>query len=586
MKRSLLLFLLLATAGGLSLLLLTESAAEASPTASATDLDLLASSGKLAVLPVNDLGMHCMDKDYSVFTILPPFNVINTQVVYRNPAGLPVLLDDSQVEVRYMGTTDLRASLNTTSITKTNFWDYADALFGTTLQPGEGLTGLYMPADAPQPGPQPTLYDANQQWFQAFGVPLTPIDDGGVYNPYPVMRFGVYRPGSNRLLASTDAVVPVSSEVDCKLCHVDGEIGTERAGVTWSTSPDPEVEAKENILILHDVDHATTLMAQQPVLCADCHYSAALDLAGTGPGGNQIGNPTMSESMHSYHGNLVDSLGAPIFPPNGTVEQTCFQCHPGFQTQCQRGAMKNGGMECLNCHGDMLAVGGDFPLRAGGSLDGLNDGGQRRPWIDMPRCQSCHTGDALQHAQGSSVVLADDGIRLKQAYRRNDPSASPIKASTSRFAEEPDTLFRFSAGHGGINCEACHGATHAVWPNAERRASDNATSFQLQGHEGMLMECSTCHQDGTLDTRTLAGPHGMHVVGETTFATTERHKDLFEQNAAQCQACHGADLTGTALSRMADTRNLPKKENGRITLVKGREVACNLCHEMPDPNED
>jgi len=583
-RQYLILLGLLATAGWTAFHALATTAVAADPPE--VEEDLLLGNDKLAVLPVNDLGMHCMDKEYSVFTILPPFNVINTQVVYRNPFGTPMLLDDSLIEVRYMGTTDLDGSINTTSVQKTDFWDHADALFGTTLQDGEGLTGLYMPADAPTPGPQPTEYDAHAAAFTAFGVPITPLDDSAIYNPYPLLRFGVYRKGTDRLLAWTDAVVPVSSEVDCKLCHLGNEIGTMRPGVTWSLSPDPEVEAKENVLILHDVDHGTNLMASKPVLCAGCHYSPALDLAGTGPTGDQIGKSLMSVAMHEYHGNLVDGSGFPVFPPQGTVEQTCFQCHPGFQTQCQRGAMKNGGMQCLDCHGDMLSVGGTYPLLSGGSIDGTNDGQARRPWVDLPRCQSCHTGDALQHLSGPGVTLAADGIRLRKAYRNNDLSASPLLAVNDRFAEEPNTLYRFSRGHGGVSCEACHGATHAVWPNEDRRAADNATSFELQGHEGMLMECTTCHQPGTLWSKTMDGPHGMHQVGDTTFASTEDHKEVFEQNAALCQACHGVDLRGTALSRMADTRSLKKKDYGRITLTKGQIVSCDLCHEMPDPDDD
>lgn len=543
--------------------------------------DMLLGSNKLAVLPVNDLGMHCMDKEYSVFSVLPPFNVVNTQVVYRNPWGNPILLDDSFVEVRYSGATDLNGSVNTTSTGKTDFWTYADDLFNTTLPHGQGMLGAYMPADAPTPGPQPTHFNPAFDWFAAEGIPITPIDDAGNYNPYPVMRFGAYRPGGDRMVAYTDAVVPVSSEVDCKLCHAAGEIGANRPGVTWSLSTDEEVETKENILILHDHDFGTTLMAETPVLCANCHYSPALDLAGTGPVGEQLNHSLMSQAMHSYHGGLTDGSGNPVFPPNGTVEQTCFQCHPGFQTQCQRGAMADGGMQCLDCHGDMLAVGGDYPLLAGGSIDGTNDGGARRPWMDLPRCQSCHTGDALSHRQGANLLLADDGIRLKQAYRVGDPSASPLLAINDRFAEEPDTLYRFSRGHGGVNCEACHGATHAVWPNGNVRAADNASSFQLQGHEGMLMECDTCHVPGTLDQETMAGPHGMHVVGATEFAD-DKHPDVWEQNENSCKACHGVDLTGTALARMAKTRVLETKDDGDITLTKGTEVSCDLCHDMPE----
>jgi len=48
------------------------------------------------VVAWNDLGMHCMDADYSVFAILPPFNNIHAQVIDASgklvtaPAGVTV----------------------------------------------------------------------------------------------------------------------------------------------------------------------------------------------------------------------------------------------------------------------------------------------------------------------------------------------------------------------------------------------------------------------------------------------------------------------------------------------------------------
>jgi hypothetical protein len=53
------------------------------------------------VLAANDLGMHCMDREFSIFSILPPFNVINAQVIGHDANGSPVLLDDLDVDVRY-----------------------------------------------------------------------------------------------------------------------------------------------------------------------------------------------------------------------------------------------------------------------------------------------------------------------------------------------------------------------------------------------------------------------------------------------------------------------------------------------------
>jgi hypothetical protein len=78
------------------------------------------------VLPANDLGMHCMDLDYSIFALLPPFNTVNAQVVYRNPTGYPYLLSDIDVKVDYSPTMDPSGSTNSWSLGKTNFWSYAN----------------------------------------------------------------------------------------------------------------------------------------------------------------------------------------------------------------------------------------------------------------------------------------------------------------------------------------------------------------------------------------------------------------------------------------------------------------------------
>jgi hypothetical protein len=61
-----------------------------------------------------------------------------------------------------------------------------------------------------------------------------------------------------------------------------------------------------------------------------------------------------------------------------------------------------------------------------------------------------------------------------------DASASPLLALNKRFAENTNALFRFSKGHGGLACQACHGSTHAIWPNVTDGANDNvaANSFR------------------------------------------------------------------------------------------------------------
>ena len=531
------------------------------------------------LLATNDLGMHCMDREFSIFSILPPFNVIRAQVTGPSTGGAPRVLSDADVVVTYEGVPDVSGSINTRSIGKTDFWAHASALFGAALPPGQGLTGLYMPADAPVPGPQRLAYDAARGAFLAAGIPITPTDDAGRTNTYPMLRLRARSVSTGAEVARLDIVVPVAQETDCSTCHRTGASAASRAGVTWSTDADLERQTKLNVLKLHDAVSGTSLMTQQPVLCASCHYSKALDLGGTGPGGSQVGHATFSSAMHSWHGALRAPGGQPVFPPGGSALSTCYQCHPGAITQCARGIMVTGGLACLNCHGDMSAVGGDHPLLAGGSIDGAADGAGRRPWTDLPRCQSCHTGDASSHLSGTGLVPAVDGIRLAQAWRTGDAAASPIRSASSRFAEQANTLYRNSRGHGGLLCQDCHGSTHAEWPVADPASNDNVAASQIQGHTGAVLECTACHAAGSL-ALTMQGPHGLHNVNDARWVGGG-HGGSFENNPASCRACHGANLQGTPLSKTPVDRTFNVEDAGRVTLRAGTQVGCGHCHSTP-----
>ena len=533
------------------------------------------------VLAFNDLGMHCMDREFSVFSILPPFNVVNSQVVLRDADGRPYLADDVDVDVLYNAVADPSGSRNSYSAgaAKTDFWLYANSLFGVNLTAGEGLTGLYMPADDPlNRGAQPMDYSVSTGWFSAEGIPITPVDDNLNTNTYSLLQVAAHDKSSGNKIGSLDVVVPVATETDCQACHKTGGIAA--AGQGWANDADIEVQAKKNVLRLHDLKRPVyNLENKTPVLCAQCHYSPALDLAGTGPAGDQIGKPLFSSVMHKYHGELTDGNGNPIFPPAGPVNVSCYQCHPGNITQCQRGAMATGGMDCFDCHGGMLAVGGAFNLQPGGSIDGANDGGVRRPWTDLPRCQACHTGDAVSFLTDANLVSdAEWPFRLRQAYKTNDSSASPLLATNKRFAENSNTLFRFSKGHGGLACESCHGSTHAIWPNDDPAANDNIAATQLQGHDGTIIECGTCHGQGSL-ALTTDGPHGLHNVNDARWVD-ENHGDFYERNKAGCKACHGLELLGTPLAKTAAARSF-RVEDNTVSIAKGDLVSCNRCHGKP-----
>ena len=141
--------------------------------------------------------------------------------------------------------------------------------------------------------------------------------------------------------------------------------------------------------------------------------------------------------MHAYHSNKMQGYTDDWVRLGGTpdsMKQACYTCHPGRNTKCLRGAMTET-VNCQNCHGTMAAVGGMSPLKAGGSIDGTHDGQSRRPWMDLPRCQSCHTGDAVNYRKLDPSLMASDGLRAILAFDPTDAAASPRLASNGRFAE-------------------------------------------------------------------------------------------------------------------------------------------------------
>ena len=124
------------------------------------------------VVAWNNLGMHCMDADFSVFSILPPYNTIQAQVV--NPEG-KLVKSSSGISLTYKAVADPSGSINTTSARKTDFWTYVSALFGVSPPVDAGLGDSDMPG-ASNP-PQPMIFDAALNWFKAEGLPITPSDD-------------------------------------------------------------------------------------------------------------------------------------------------------------------------------------------------------------------------------------------------------------------------------------------------------------------------------------------------------------------------------------------------------------------------
>jgi cytochrome c553 len=377
---------------------------------------------------------------------------------------------------------------------------------------------------------------------------------------------------SGNVLASANIVTPVSDEMDCKVCHASTTSLTFAAEAEpaqgWLFDPDPEKDFRRNILRLHDEQHISSSTYRQAlntkgynadgllatadagtaILCAGCHASNAL------PGTGITGIPPLTQAIHSKHASVAEpSSGKRLDSINDRT--SCYLCHPGNKTQCLRGAMGQSkdssghdNISCQSCHGNLSAV-GSF---------------KRSGWLDEPDCQSCHY----------------DGKRDTNAL---DANGNLKTVTDQRFATNPDTpatgksLFRFSTGHGGLQCEACHGSTHAIFPSG--KPNDNVYSTQLQGHTGTIAECSTCHNPvpRTVD----GGPHGMHAIGGNDWVYS--HGNTVEHGGnnilASCAACHGSDFRGSPLSEVKATRQF--SVYGGKTFQPKHQVSCYDCHNGP-----
>ena len=519
-----------------------------------------ATSKGYVLMAWNDLGMHCMDgNDFSVFAILPPYNNLHAQLKDRNGH-----LITSGVTLTYEATTGTDGKINTSSADKTNFWQYSNKLFpGSNLQPNVGLTGNKTPSTTPHK----LTFNAKQGWWEAEGIPLTPYNDDGSKNYYPLVKVTA-KDNNGNILATAKVVLPVSDEMDCKRCHAsNAPTNAARPTAGWVNESDPEKDFKYNILRLHDEkfpnavrNHITSLKNKgydyntsgleatarggTPILCASCHKSNALPHSGVD---NIIAFTT---AMHKLHAKVTDPY-TNLSMDSSKNRSACYACHPGATTKCLRGAMgdakDNSGqniIQCQNCHGTMSNVGN--PNRVG--------------WLQEPNCQACH----------------HDGKRELSAINTNGSLKNWLD---KRFATNPNTpangfsLYRFSKGHGNLQCEACHGSPHAIYP---AHTADNLLSKGIQGHAGVIGECTACHK--TIPNTVNGGPHGMHPVGQYWV---NRHGDIAEHSGTtQCAYCHGSNYRGSPLSETW-TKRVFSTEWGTKQFNKDHQVSCYDCHNGP-----
>ncbi len=383
-----------------------------------TPVEIPARNLEYIVLAWNDIGMHAINASYDNDVLLPPYNTLRAQVVKR---GDPPEIVTAGVRVEY------RIVDNTYSYGKRSygqFWDYSAVLFGVALAPDTGLNFV-------DPGIHNGLTGEmllKGNLFQADGVPVVPVNDADVLDPYQVAEIAVYDTASGLELAKTRATVPVSDEISCSKCHGVDEV--------------------KSVLETHDKNHETTLVDDKPILCASCHSSPFLGQTGPGSSGFYL-----SYLVHGFH--LTTTAG-------------CYDCHPGAETKSNRSPVHtdaSGG--CTACHGTMAQV-----------TSSIASG--RIPWSGLPRCATCHTfveevdtgaasyrdatahngiACAACHGPSHAQVPTDKASDNYQALQYQNKAVALGSCRVCHPRSKGAGLTRIVDGHGGqrpTSCAVCH----------------------------------------------------------------------------------------------------------------------------------
>lgn len=316
------------------------------------------------------------------------------------------------------------------------------------------------------------------KFYQTDSIPLLPYTDKGKFMPYPVALVEA-RDAKGNLIASTQTVLPLSSEFGCKNCHTGGWKNDGKAGIGRKTALD--------VLTIHDRINNTTLTQDAksgPVDCSSCHSGTIPEM------------PALSAAIHGWHANYMSGRGA----------DACYACHPADPmgaTRFYRDRHVRAGLTCVSCHGYLEdhAVSLLLNERANATEAAhklmnniktvsmpVTDIKPRKPWVNEPDCTSCHDFVNKPIPSQASGFNKWAGEGMKDKYGDDLPLFS------QRY-DLPEVT----------RCSTCHGAPHAIYPAQNPYGQDRDALVPLQYQQTNWVmgsgpahgptNCQVCHMD-------------------------------------------------------------------------------------------
>ncbi|QJB56300.1 cytochrome ubiquinol oxidase subunit I [Pseudodesulfovibrio sp. zrk46] len=281
----------------------------------------------------------------------------------------------------------------------------------------------------------------------------------GKFQPLPIVKLEA-KNADGEVIAATKVTVPTSDQLGCRNCH-GGYWDKDGTGIGEHTA--------ENVLATHDRMNNTNHVENSKkgrILCVDCHDDPAQNAEG------QHSRPNLSAAIHGTHA---------VFLAGRDSEKSCLMCHP---QNTLRGQHNDLGFECANCHGSvqdhaisllraeqekgkksadkLLAI---LTPTSVGNKEAINP---RTPWVNEPDCLTCHVDFGTPETDMAFNTWTEDAKGL-YSVRRDDM--------------------------GAVNCAACHGHPHAIYPATER---DNVQPLQYMGEAqpiGAGGNCKVCHKE-------------------------------------------------------------------------------------------